>query len=125
MKRNPNRLLLVDDDEDVRSLISDVADELGFAVFATSEAEGFLAAYHDFQPTLVVLDLVMADVDGVELLRTLAKRRCAAKVMVMSGLDAKVLKTAERLGTSHGLQMIGAMQKPVDLETLETMLRSA
>ena len=125
MNRNPNRLLLVDDDDDVRSLISDVADELGFAVLATGSADAFLSAYHDFHPTLVMLDLVMSDVDGVELLRTLAKRHCAAKVMVMSGLDAKILKTAERLGASHGLQMIGAMQKPVELDTLERMLRSA
>ena len=125
MNQNPNRLLLVDDDEDVRQMIGDVADELGFAVITTGNAHDFLSAYGDFDPTLVLLDLVMADVDGVELLRTLSKRRCAAKVMVMSGLNAKVLKTAERLGTTHGLQMIGALPKPVELDTLEVMLRSA
>ena len=125
MSSNPNKLLLVDDDDDVRQLIGEVAEELGFAVAATGNANDFLSAYRDFKPTLILLDLVMADVDGVELLRALSKRRCTAKVMVMSGLNAKVLKTAERLGASHGLEMIGALPKPVELDTLEAMLRSA
>jgi EAL domain-containing protein (putative c-di-GMP-specific phosphodiesterase class I) len=61
--------------------------------------------------------------DGIELLRHLAKQESEAQVLVISGEDVRVLNAAERLGSSQGLNIAGALQKPVLLPVLEAALK--
>ncbi len=77
----------------------------------------------DFQPTVVVLDLQMPGADGIELLRYLGERGSKAQVLVASGMDQRVLATAQQIGKAQGLTMLGALQKPILLADLEATLR--
>ena len=77
----------------------------------------------EFQPTVVVLDLQMPGADGIELLRYLGERGSKAQVLVASGMDQRVLATAQQIGTAQGLSMLGALQKPILLADLEATLR--
>ena len=77
----------------------------------------------EFQPTVVVLDLQMPGADGIELLRYLGERGSKAQVLVASGMDQRVLATAQQIGEAQGLQMLGALQKPILLADLEATLR--
>jgi len=120
-----NRLLLIDDDQGVREYVRDVAEELGYAVVATESAEEFFVAFRAFVPTLIMVDLVMPHADGVELLRRLSELPTNAEIVVMSGLDSRVLGSAERLGDKYGLNMLGALSKPIALPDLEALLRGA
>ena len=63
-------------------------------------------------------------VDGVEILRFLAKKKSKASILLASGMDLKTLSTAEYLGRSFGLNMCGVLQKPIVLETLRSALRT-
>ena len=119
---NPNRLLVVDDEPDISAYIADVAEGLGFEVARANTPDEFWASYSEFPPSVVVLDLNMPQCDGVQLLRALAEKRCSAQIAIVSGTDKRVVKTAERLGTSHGLKMLGALQKPVALLALKRTL---
>src|SRR5690606_22854690 len=65
----------------------------------------------------------MPDADGIELLRYLGERGSKAHVLVASGMDQRVLATAQQIGKSQGLHMLGALQKPILLADLEAMLR--
>jgi EAL domain-containing protein (putative c-di-GMP-specific phosphodiesterase class I) len=60
--------------------------------------------------------------DGVEILRWLGRQRSKAAILVASGMDRRVLSSAEDLGRSFGLNMIGALQKPIQLDDLECLL---
>ena len=60
--------------------------------------------------------------DGVELIRFLAEQDFEAPVMIVSGFDRRVLKSAFRLGEALGLTMVGPVEKPVRFEVLEEML---
>ena len=73
-------------------------------------------------PTLVLMDLQMPDVDGVELLRALAAEKVTAPIVLMSGVDDKVLRTVGDLGTDLGLNMRGVLSKPIRLETFSVTL---
>lgn len=117
-----NRLLIVDDEADVRALFSDIAEECGYVVAEASNRDQFVAVYHDFEPTLVLLDLTMPGGDGVELLRDMAALGCRARIVLASGQDRRVLTTAERLGRSVGLTMHTALQKPIAVTELEEVL---
>lgn len=119
-----NRMLVIDDQPDLCEFIAEVASGVGFDVRAVTDPEAFRRSYAEFRPTLVVLDLQMPEADGIELLRFLADRGSRAHVLVASGMDNRILQTAEAVGRSRGLNMLGALQKPILVPDLESRLRS-
>ena len=122
---NARRLLLIDDDVGIRELVCDIAEECGFDATATDEPEQFLSASESLNPSVIVLDLMMPGVDGVELLRALSERSCRSKIMIISGLDSKMLKTAKHLAQAQGLDVLATLQKPLDVNDLEALLANA
>jgi len=118
-----DRLLSIDDEPAICELIKSVAEDVGYAVRTMSDPDEFREAIGSFDPTVIVLDLQMPRADGVELLRHLAKVECHAQVLVVSGVDSKVLETVKRLGIAHGLNMLGALRKPVPVAELAALLR--
>lgn len=123
MLEEANRLLVIDDQADLCEFISEAAAVLGYETQAVTEPDAFRRAVQEFQPTVVVLDLQMPGADGIELLRYLGERGSKAQVLVASGMDQRVLSTAEQIGRAQGLNMLGALQKPILLVDLEATLR--
>ncbi len=120
-----NRLLVIDDEPAICDFVKDVAKENGFDVATANNFQQFTTAYRSFRPSVIVFDLLLPDVDGIELLRFLAKETCRAHIVLMSGLDQKVLHTASQLGATHGLKMLDALQKPILVAELERVLSKA
>ncbi|MBK1699800.1 response regulator [Thiococcus pfennigii] len=116
------RLLVVDDDDDICEIVAEVAEGVGFVVATISDARVFEATYCEQRPHVVVLDLNMPGTDGIELLRVLGENKSAAAVFLMSGVDNRTLASAQRLGKTYGLNMLGALQKPIQISTLEDAL---
>ena len=117
-------ILVVDDDADVCEFILSAAQAINLDCTTTTRAKEFMAAFHP-RVTLVIVDLVMPTMDGVELLRWLGEQRCRAAVLLMSGMDKRVLETAETLAKSLGLTVVGALRKPFRLVELESVFNSA
>ena len=122
MADNVNRLLVVDDEPEIVDFIETVARQLDYAVASTAEVGEFVHLVDSFRPTLILIDLHLADTDGVELLRLLAARACKAHVLLISGVDERVLATAHELGASQGLAMAGMLTKPLMLGDLKQKL---
>ncbi len=125
MKANHNRLLVLDDEPGICEFVGEVAEGLGFEVSLTTQAEEFRRRVAGFEPSVVVLDLQMPEADGIEQLRFLGETGCDAKVLLVSGMDTRVLSTAEHLGRSLGVDMLGSQQKPLMLDVLEATLERA
>ncbi len=120
-----NRLLIVDDEPAICTIVARVAEPLGFQVRSLNDSGRFLQTLKDFRPSLLILDLKMPGVDGVQLLHQVKESHCEPQVMVISGMDQRVLNTAEKLGRSQGLQMLGVLQKPLQRSDLERRLKEA
>jgi DNA-binding response OmpR family regulator len=116
------RLLVIDDEREIGEFIRTVAEEIGYEVRVTSSADEFQAAYSSFRPTHIMLDIVMPDIDGIELLRFLASSGCQAKVLVMSGYSEKYLDSAQKLSDAYGLHNIDRLTKPIRLAKLREVL---
>jgi EAL domain-containing protein (putative c-di-GMP-specific phosphodiesterase class I) len=116
------RILVIDDEPNIGSLIADVAEVLGFSCTATTEASDFFEAL-DPNTGLVILDLMMPFIDGIELLRLLAEYKYHNGVVLMSGVETCVLETAEQLAAALGLSIIGRLRKPFSIAKLEGILR--
>ena len=120
-----NRLLVVDDEPAICSIISRIAEPLGFVVRSLNHSARFLDTLKEFQPSLLILDLKMPDCDGIQLLQQLKEGQSEAQVIVISGMDQRVLNTAEKLGRSQGLRMLGVLHKPIKRTELEQQLNDA
>ncbi len=116
------KLLILDDDESIGLSIGGFAEEAGYRTYATTEAAAFLAHARMWQPTHIVLDLIMPHTDGVEILHELARQRCDAKIILMSGADRRVLDAARRNSIERGLAVIGVLPKPFAPEHLVALL---
>jgi DNA-binding NtrC family response regulator len=124
MSATLGRLLVIDDEPDIARYIGLVAEELGYEVRVTTDPEVFKRDYDELKPTVIVLDVVMPEVDGIELVKFLAQRNCAARVLVISGYAERYLDNTKTLGEAFGLQSITAMAKPVELPKLEEFLKA-
>lgn len=122
MTRPQNRVLIVDDDPRICRIIKRVADELGVESFATDDSALFESAYLEHEPNIILMDLQMPKLDGVELLRKLADLDSRAAIILISGVDKSVLETTQDLGKSLGLSMAGVLVKPIDIDNLKTIL---
>lgn len=116
------RLLLIDDEPALAAFLADAARGCGFQPVVTSNDSEFRAEFLASHPNMVALDLGMPGMDGVELLRFLAKEQYRSPVLIVSGFDRRVLESAFRLGEALGLTMAGPVEKPVRLEDLEAVL---
>lgn len=117
------RLLVVDDDADMRNLISRMLHREGHEITHAAngrEALKCLAA-HDYD--LVLSDLFMPETDGIELIREVPRRSPGTPVLILSGADdtshGHLLRAARMLGA------IGAIAKPVSAADLRGAVRAA
>jgi EAL domain-containing protein (putative c-di-GMP-specific phosphodiesterase class I)/CheY-like chemotaxis protein len=121
---NPtHRVMVLDDDPDSSQFVADVAETMKLGCLATTDPMRFLESITP-DTTLIFLDLVMPDIDGVEMLRTLGQRHCKANIILMSGADHRIMETIEEMAEGLGLSIVGHLQKPVRLKALEAMLES-
>lgn len=122
---NSNAVLILDDDPDICEFISAVAAESGLQPTAVTDPLKFREGYTRCDPGLVVTDLHMPHLDGVEVLRFLADDKSAAKVILLSGVDPKVIASAKKLALSFGLDVLGALQKPPGVAELRALFDRA
>lgn len=116
------RLLIVDDEVDFCAFARDVALEMGYDVETCSSPKYFVAAFERFQPTVVIVDMVMPDTDGLELVKWLAARKTDARVIVASGFNPRYAKMASMIGADSGLGEVTALRKPMRLAELQAAL---
>ena len=120
------RFLLVDDESFVLNLTRRVLNKLGARdVAAISDGREALELidHGDFVPDVILCDLNMPRMDGVEFIRHLGERKVTSAIVLVSGEDQRILQTAESLARSHDLYVLGAIKKPVRVQALEALLR--
>lgn len=119
----PLRVLLLDDDAFMLALVHEMLNELGqFEVHAESCARRALQTLARVQPALLICDLSLPDMDGIEFLHAAAEARFGGCVMLLSGIDDGVRRAAERLARAHGLRVLGAFRKPLAAAALAAAL---
>ena len=78
-------LLLVDDEAGIRTVLSIALSDMGFTVHTAGSGSEALAAYHTYTPAIVLTDINMPDINGIELLRRIKKENQDAEVIMFTG----------------------------------------
>jgi CheY-like chemotaxis protein len=121
-------VLVLDDEQYFRALLLRVLERLGIGIRLAAATGPEALLMLDQQPApvdVVLLDLRMPDMDGIEFLRGAAERHFQGSVLLLSGVDAGVLRAAERLAKAHGLALLGACPKPLAAPVLAELLQRA
>jgi DNA-binding NtrC family response regulator len=120
----PN-ILLVDDDDLSRGAVHKMLERSGYAVHSTGIGQDALEHYRDQPSNLVITDLIMPDLDGLELIQQLRRIDPAVRVLAISGggrVDAEeYLSAARKLGAVEvlpkpfsGQELKGAVEKALN-----------
>lgn len=123
--RAAHRLLILEDNSELRPVLHRIGTDSGYVVVEAAQANEFWLAYHALKPTHIILDLILPGADGLEIMRELGRLSAKCHITLLSGVDPRVLRTAERLGREIGLNIAGAVSKPFDVDQICTLLASS
>jgi DNA-binding SARP family transcriptional activator/EAL domain-containing protein (putative c-di-GMP-specific phosphodiesterase class I) len=119
-------VLVVDDHDFQRRTALALLGRLGVGELteASDGAEALQLLESSEAPDVIVCDIDMPGMDGVEFIRRIAERRLASAVVIASGLDRSVVAAAESVGEGYGLRILGAVEKPLTARGLSELLAS-
>ena len=111
---------VVDDEAAIQALFERIGQLCGFEVDCHGTAESFLNAYSDDRPGCLVIDLMLPDRSGIEVLQEVTERGCELPIVFMSGM-ARVSEAVQALK----LGSIDFVEKPFDVQQIAEVLRRA
>jgi len=112
------KILVADDDADHIELLHDILTPLGFIVISTRDGQACLAAADDAAPDLVILDIAMPGISGLEVAAALRARfGTALKILIISGNFHDAKRAA---GAPHD----GYLAKPTDIRAMLAKLQT-
>jgi two-component system, sensor histidine kinase and response regulator len=121
---NNIRVLCVDDEELVLDVIEGVLATIGIvSVQRQKDArQALLMIDQGEEFDLLISDLNMPGMDGIEFLRHLAARDFRGGIAIISGEDRRTLDVVDSLARAHNLNFIGALQKPITASSIHKLL---
>ncbi|MBI2166662.1 MAG: response regulator [Candidatus Omnitrophica bacterium] len=112
------RLLVVDDEPEICEFLKTFFEDRDFQVETAGSGEAALKSAETFCPQVILLDIKMGDVDGLEVLKKVKQANPKVKVIMVTALETTdKIEAAMRLGADNYIT------KPLSLEYLENDVR--
>ncbi len=116
------RVMICDDEPDFRAIVHDVVEGMGMQAIDVAWPEQFADIYREFKPDIVVLDIVMPNIDGLELVGWLSDAGYEGRLILVTGFNPHYARAASTLADLKGISSVAVLQKPVALADLRAAL---
>jgi EAL domain-containing protein (putative c-di-GMP-specific phosphodiesterase class I)/FixJ family two-component response regulator len=119
------RFLVVEDHSFQRWVLASTLQTLGASqVLSASDGQSALSLLADLDPPvdIVVTDLDMPGMDGMEFIRHLGENWRHVSLIVVSGLDPHLIASVGTMARAYGVKLLGAIEKPVTAKKLEEIV---
>ena len=117
---SPAVILVVDDEALQRDILKTILSDEGYQAYVASSAEEALEAAKTFKPDVVLTDLRMCKMDGMELMKQLRSQADAPEVIIMSAFGTPlIIEESARTGA------FSFMQKPLDMSQVLLKINQA
>lgn len=116
------KILIVDDNLDYLHMLTDFLTDNDYIVEQCSDSKEAQDKFSDFMPDIVLTDVIMPDVDGIELLLSLRSINPEIRVIVMSGGNSGYADTYLHMANKLGANVI--LNKPFDLSELLSQVKA-
>ena len=119
------KILVLDDEPFMLKLLGRMLANLGYASVSTCDnGRAALGVVDDpnESPSLVLLDINMPEMDGLEFVRHLVERQFNGSLILVSGEDERMQQAAEKLARAHKISVLGHLHKPVSPEGLAELI---
>jgi EAL domain-containing protein (putative c-di-GMP-specific phosphodiesterase class I)/CheY-like chemotaxis protein len=121
-----SRVLVVDDDAVMgKQLVAALAAAGAVDAIAVSTGQEVLEIIARHEISVLLCDLKMPEMDGVELIRRLASSRFTGALILVSGAHEKVVTSVRNLAALQGVRVAGQLRKPVEPGLLRALLARA
>ncbi len=116
------RVMICDDEPDFRAIVVDVVRGMEMDPVEVRRPEDFAGIYEAGAPDIVVLDIVMPNIDGLELVDWLAGAGYRGRLVLVSGYNPNYARAARTMADMKGIASVTVLQKPVSLADLRAVL---
>jgi CheY-like chemotaxis protein len=106
------KLLIVDDQASITKVVSLVASRIGLDVRTVNDPLQALDAFLEYRPDIIILDMIMPEKDGVDVLNEILLTGIKTKVVLTSGFSDSYLRLAEGVARFHDNDSIHVLKKP-------------
>lgn len=115
-------LLVIDDEPEICELVCDVAEMLDFSATPCSGLNELDDLQLSPMPDILVLDLSMPNIDGIEIINYLGTISTQPQLILMTGFERSVLDGAHKLADRLNIPVIGQLNKPFSIQMLKELL---
>lgn len=107
-------IMVVDDSPFASKQIKDIVEDNGYEVIGyAKDGEEAIELYKELKPDIVILDIIMPGLNGLETAEILKKQDPAAKILMLSSLcDAGTMEEVKSIGVKH------LIPKPLEADVL-------
>ncbi|WP_372865588.1 EAL domain-containing protein [Spongiibacter sp.] len=119
------KILIVDDDAFMRQMLLTISSSVSKHVETADSGEAAIRCFDrdSGRPDIIILDLKMPDIDGVQFARMLSNRNFFGSVILVSGADERILQTTASLIRRQNIDVLGYLHKPVSSTLLQQLLQ--
>lgn len=112
------KILVVDDQFGIRVLLKELLEQDGYSIYQAANGPGALQIVQDERPDLILLDMKIPGMDGLEILRHIRDIDPAVKVIMMTAYgELDLVREADELG------VVAHFTKPFDIEVIRQVIR--
>jgi len=116
------KLLIVDDDAGLTKAYARIGTEAGHEVRVVNDPLKATEVFLEFKPDVVVIDMIMPEKDGIDVLNEMLLTGEPARIIVTSGYGDAMLRLAKGLADFHASGRVSVLKKPIRRAELQKLL---